>query len=400
MLWENPKDAIITLMILLMVIGCVNVFSASFVRAESMTGNPYHFLIRYLAYAAVGGLLFCITAFRLNYKLLMSPRFYMVIATVTVLLLVATLGIGTVVNGSRRWIYIGGFSLQASELAKVSVILMAASFLGDRLQRGQRVSLVGYPSNQALLITIFFALLIYLQPDMGTASIVFSLMVGMYVLAGIPKLQVASLIGIGVALFGLAMLAPYRRERIFLWLDPWKDAQGGGYQMTQSLMAIGSGGLTGLPWGQGSSKFFYLPEAHTDFAFAIFCQEWGYIGALFLIACFVIMAWAMVTIAMNTKDRRGYILVAGATLFLIGQAAANMAMVTGLFPVIGVPLMFISYGGTSLIANMFTMGLVISVYRSESSREAMEERIAAGLPPTEENKLRVVSSDRNRRPFR
>ena len=140
MLWENPKDAIITLMILLMVIGCVNVFSASFVKAEAMTGNPYHFLIRYLIYAAVGGTVFFVTAFHLNYKRLMSPRFYMVIAGVTILLLVATLGIGTVVNGSRRWIYIAGFSLQASELAKVSVILMAASYLGDRLQRGLRVS--------------------------------------------------------------------------------------------------------------------------------------------------------------------------------------------------------------------------------------------------------------------
>ena len=399
MLWENPKDAIITLMVLLMVIGCVNVFSASFVRAEAMTGNPYHFLIRYLGYAAVGTMVFCATAFYLNYKRLMSPRFYMVVAGVTVLLLLATLGVGTVVNGSRRWIYIGGFSLQASELAKVSVILMAASYLGDRLQRGLRVSLLGYPSNQALIIAGFFAALIFLQPDMGTATIVFALMLAMYVLAGIPKRQIFSLGGVAIVLGMLAMLAPYRRARIFLWLDPWKDAQGGGYQMTQSLMAIGSGGLTGLPWGQGSSKFFYLPEAHTDFAFAIFCQEWGYIGALFLIACFVIMAWAMVTIAVNTKDRRGYMLVAGATLFLIGQAAANMAMVTGLLPVIGVPLLFISYGGTSLIANMFTLGLVIGVYRNESARELMEERIAAGLPPVEDKKLRVVSSNRYRRPF-
>ena len=400
MLWENPKDAIITLMILLMVIGCVNVFSASFVKAEAMTGNPYHFLIRYLIYAAVGGLVFWFTAFRLNYKRLMNPKFYMVIFGGTALLLLATLGVGTVVNGSRRWIYIAGFSLQASELAKVSVVIMAASYLGDRLQRGLKVSLLGYPSNQALLFALFFAFLIFLQPDMGTATIVFALMLGMYVLAGIPKRHIVYLGLLGVAICGLAMLAPYRRERIFLWLDPWKDAQGGGYQMTQSLMAIGSGGLTGLPWGQGSSKFFYLPEAHTDFAFAIFCQEWGYIGALFLIACFVILAWAMVTIAMNTKDRRGYMLVAGATLFLIGQAAANMAMVTGLFPVIGVPLMFISYGGTSLIANMFTLGLVIGVYRNESARELMEERIAAGLPPVEDDRLRVVSSNRYRRPFR
>ena len=400
MLWENPKDAIITLMVLLMGIGCINVFSASFVTAEAMTGNQYHFLIRYIGYAAAGLAVFWFTGFKLNYKRLMSPRFYMVIAVVTILLLAATLGIGTVVNGSRRWIYIGGFSLQASEIAKVSVILMAASYLGDRLQRGLKVSLLGYPSNQALLIALAFAGLIFLQPDMGTATIVFSLMLGMYFLAGIPMRQVTYIGLIGIAISALALMAPYRRARFALWLNPWKDAQGGGYQMAQSLTAIGSGGLTGLPWGQGSGKFFFLPEAHTDFAFAIFCQEWGYVGALFLIACFLILARALFCIAMNTKDRRGYLLVAGSTLFLIGQSAANMAMVTGVLPVIGVPLLFISYGGTSLLANMFALGLVVSVYRSECAREIMEERIAAGLPPVEEGRLRVVSSGRSGRPFR
>ena len=400
MLWENPKDAIITLMVLLMGIGCINVFSASFVTAEAMTGNQYHFLIRYIGYAAAGLAVFWFTGFKLNYKRLMSPRFYMVIAVVTILLLAATLGIGTVINGSRRWIYIGGFSLQASEIAKVSVILMAASYLGDRLQRGLKVSLLGYPSNQALLIALAFAGLIFLQPDMGTATIVFSLMLGMYFLAGIPMRQVTYIGLIGIAIGALALMAPYRRARFALWLNPWKDAQGGGYQMAQSLTAIGSGGLTGLPWGQGSGKFFFLPEAHTDFAFAIFCQEWGYVGALFLIACFLILARALFCIAMNTKDRRGYLLVAGSTLFLIGQSAANMAMVTGVLPVIGVPLLFISYGGTSLLANMFALGLVVSVYRSECAREIMEERIAAGLPPVEEGRLRVVSSGRSGRPFR
>ena len=400
MLWENPKDAIITLMVLLMGIGCINVFSASFVTAEAMTGNQYHFLIRYIGYAAAGLAVFWFTGFKLNYKRLMSPRFYMVIAVVTILLLAATLGIGTVVNGSRRWIYIGGFSLQASEIAKVSVILMAASYLGDRLQRGLKVSLLGYPSNQALLVALAFAGLIFLQPDMGTATIVFSLMLGMYFLAGIPMRQVTYIGLIGIAIGALALMAPYRRARFALWLNPWKDAQGGGYQMAQSLTAIGSGGLTGLPWGQGSGKFFFLPEAHTDFAFAIFCQEWGYVGALFLIACFLILARALFCIAMNTKDRKGYLLVAGSTLFLIGQSAANMAMVTGVLPVIGVPLLFISYGGTSLLANMFALGLVVSVYRSECAREIMEERIAAGLPPVEEGRLRVVSSGRSGRPFR
>jgi cell division protein FtsW len=170
-------------------------------------------------------------------------------------------------------------------------------------------------------------------------------------------------------LIALALVAPYRLQRFLTWLDPWKDAQGSGYQLAQSILAIGSGGLVGVPWGQGSSKFFYLPEAHTDFAFAIFCQEWGFIGALLLIALFVIFARALIKVAGHTKDKRGFLLVSGVACLLVGQSAANMAMVCGIIPVIGVPLMFISYGGTSMVINMICIGLVLSVYRDECKRE-------------------------------
>lgn len=398
--WENPKDAILTITLLLMVIGAVNVFSASFVRAADMMGTPYYFLTRYIGYGVCGLLIFWFFGYRYHYKNLMSERFATILIGVSLLSLVATLLFGTVVNGSRRWIYLAGVSLQPSEMVKAAVILIAASLLGERLQKGLPVSLIGWPGNKSLIAAFFFGFLIYKQPDMGTAAIVFSLMLGMYILAGIPGKQVVGLIAIaGVGMSVLAVLAPYRLKRVLLWLNPWADAQGGGYQMAQSLLAIGSGGLTGVPWGQGSGKFFYLPEAHTDFAFAIFCQEWGFIGALFLIACFVTLACALFRIAMRTRDKRGYLLVAGASLFLIGQAAANMAMVSGVLPVIGVPLMFISYGGTAMVINLFVLGLVLSVYRSEADRELREERIAAGLPPTEKDDIRIVSSNRYRRHF-
>lgn len=398
--WENPKDAILTITLLLMVIGAVNVFSASFVRAADMMGTPYYFLIRYIGYGVFGLLIFWFFGYRYNYKNLMSERFATILIGVSLLSLVVTVLFGTVVNGSRRWLYLAGVSLQPSEIAKAAVILIAASLLGERLQKGLPVSLIGWPGNKSLAFALACGYLIYKQPDMGTAAIVLSLMLGMYILAGIPAKQVAGLIAIaGVGMSVLAVLAPYRLKRVLLWLNPWADAQGGGYQMAQSLLAIGSGGLTGVPWGQGSGKFFYLPEAHTDFAFAIFCQEWGFIGALFLIACFVTLACALFRIAMRTRDKRGYLLVAGASLFLIGQAAANMAMVSGVLPVIGVPLMFISYGGTAMVINLFVLGLVISVYRSEAARELREERIAAGLPPTEKDDIRIVASNRYRRRF-
>ncbi|WP_455651008.1 FtsW/RodA/SpoVE family cell cycle protein, partial [Phascolarctobacterium faecium] len=159
------------------------------------------------------------------------------------------------------------------------------------------------------------------------------------------------------------------------------------YNLVQSLMSIGSGGLTGLPWGQGSGKFFYLPEAHTDFAFAIFCQEWGLLGAAILISVFLLLAAAFFRIAMNTKDERGFILVSGVSLLIVGQAVANMAMVCGLLPVIGVPLSFISYGGTSMLITLASIGLVLSVYRDECKREKLE-RLS---PDTRRTQMRVVS---------
>lgn len=400
LIWENPKDAVLTMMIILMVIGSFNVFSASFVRAEDMMGNRYYFLVRYLAFAALGLVAFWLMGYRVNYKRLLTERFAHISFGITTLLLAATLAAGVVVNGSRRWIYLAGFSLQPSEMAKAVVIIIAAALLGSRLQKGQKVSLTGWPANKPFVMALVFFAFIYKQPDMGTASIVVALMLCMYILAGLPSRQIFYL-GVlgGAGISALAILEPYRLQRVQLWWNPWADAQGGGYQMVQSLLAIGSGGLTGLPWGQGSSKFFYLPEAHTDFAFAIFCQEWGFLGALFLIGCFLILGCALVQIAMRTKDRRGYLLVTGGTLYLIGQAAANVAMVTGVLPVIGVPLLFISYGGTAMLVNLFVLGLIVSVYRSEAARELMEERLAAGLPPVEESGVRIVASRKYRRPF-
>ena len=398
MIWENPRDAVLSIVFLLMALGCMNVFSASFVRADAMFHDSYFFLKRYLLWGSLGLVNLWLIGFKLNYKIFLSRRFINILCVITFLLLLAVDVIGVVVNGSRRWLYIAGVSLQPSELAKVVEVMLAASFLGQRLKENKPISLTRYVSAKAMFVAGVFAVLIFKQPDMGTMGIVVALMLVMYVIAGIPVSQIVKVVGAGlVGLIGLALLAPYRVQRFLSWLDPWKDAQGSGYQLAQSILAIGSGGFVGVPWGQGSSKFFYLPEAHTDFAFAIFCQEWGFVGALLLIALFVIFARALIRIAGHTKDARGFLLVAGATCLLVGQSAANMAMVCGLLPVIGVPLMFISYGGTSMVINMICIGLVISVYHDECRREKMAERIAQGLPPIEHHQLRVVTSHGVRR---
>ena len=387
--WENPKDAILTITLLLMVIGAVNVFSASFVRAADMMGTPYYFLIRYIGYGVFGLLIFWFFGYRYNYKNLMSERFATILIGVSLLSLVVTLLFGTVVNGSRRWLYLAGVSLQPSEIAKAAVILIAASLLGERLQKGLPVSLIGWPGNKSLAFALACGYLIYKQPDMGTAAIVLSLMLGMYILAGIPAKQVAGLIAIaGVGMSVLAVLAPYRLKRVLLWLNPWADAQGGGYQMAQSLLAIGSGGLTGVPWGQGSGKFFYLPEAHTDFAFAIFCQENGYLGAFFVFFLLLALAVYSAKIASRATDGFGRMLAIGVLILIVGQGVANVAMVVGLLPVVGVPLPFISYGGTSLILNMVGIGFLVNVGRYADRQPKPAQLQAEPIPP--KRRLRLV----------
>ena len=221
--------------------------------------------------------------------------------------------------------------------------MLAAKYLGIMLRKGQRVSLFAPGDHRMVLAaTLIYAVLVYKQPDLGTAAIIVTLMLGVYIIAGVPKGQLVCILGASGLLAVVATLASsYRMERVQVWFNPWLDPRGKGYQMVQSLLAIGSGGLTGTHWGQGAGKFFYLPEAHTDFAFAIFCQENGFVGALILIILFALLGFAFCTITINAKDRRGFLLAGGVTFLIIGQAVANMAMVCGILPVIGVPLVFI-----------------------------------------------------------
>ena len=238
---------------------------------------------------------------------------------------------------------------------------------------------------------ITYAALVIKQPDLGTAAIIFALGLGMYILAGIPMWQVMSTVT-ATGLLGVifTLTSSYRMDRVHVWFDPWLDPRGKGYQMVQSLLAIGSGGLTGTPWGHGAGKFFYLPEAHTDFAFAIFCQENGFLGAMFLLLLFALLGLAFCNITINARDRRGFLLAGGVTFLIIGQAVANMAMVCGILPVIGVPLIFISYGGSSMVLSMAAIGLLLSVY-DEEVKEAEQE----AMPPEERrDNLRMVRNER------
>lgn len=294
-------------------------------------------------------------------------------ASLVLVLLVYAVGVEA--NGAKRWLHLGFITFQPSELAKVAVIMLTAFFLSHTIRAGRTVSLLSKTSGIVLGFVFFLAVLVGGQPDKGTGAIIAGLSFGVFMAAGLNKKQLAMIViscVVGVILIGLS--STYSTNRLNVWLDPWSDATGHGYQTVQSLLSIGSGGLTGVSWGGGYAKFHYLPEAHTDFAFAVFCQESGFLGAIIVICLFLALGYAFLRIAFSTRDEKAYLLVSGMMLYVVGQACANMAMVCGLLPVIGVPLPLISYGGTSMLTTMGAIGLVLSVYDVESELEREEAR--------------------------
>ncbi len=362
--WDNPKDAMLTLVGILMLIGGVNIFSASFVVADAMFNNGYHYLFRYILLGIGGLFAMFIVGWKIDYHKWFAKKHWIFLLVFILLLAVDVFGKAT--KGAQRWLMIGTFSFQPSEFVKLAILILGAGYLGHLMEKGLRPHLLKSKVNLAFIEAVIVTIMVAIQPDVGTAGIIMGLMIILYIIAGLPLKEVSILGGVGLLVVaGAIVKAPYRLNRVLIWLNPWSDPQGNGYQAVQSFVSIGSGGWLGTSFGMGTGKFFFLPEAHTDFAFAIFCQEWGFVGALGLITLFLLLAAAIYRIGQNTTDKAGFLLVTGANFFVVGQAIANMAMVCGLLPVIGVPLSFISYGGTSLIATLIAIGLIISVYRSE-----------------------------------
>ena len=377
-LWTNDAEPVIVIMVLLLVLGTLNVFSSSFVMATIDYDNPYYFLQKH-AIMLVLGLVAFVFCRRMNYK---RWRYLMpgMIAFILIAL-GAVLVVGTEVNGARRWLSVGGVGFQPAEFAKLISLLLMAAYLSARLKAGKRPDVL---TLQALII-LLMAGLTELEPDMGTALIIIGVPFLMLVTAGVPWSQLMPLVSVGaMGLVGLIFLQPYRLERIKVMFDPWADAQGKGYQTVQSLSTIGSGGFLGMGLGSGVSKYDYLPEAHTDFAFAIFCQEHGFLGAMLIFFLLAVLLLYCIRIANKATDEFGQMLALGIMLLILGQGIANVAMVGGLLPVVGVPLPFISYGGSSLIVTMCAMGILLNVC-DHSKDDNIEEQ--AESPPRERKKI-------------
>ncbi len=355
--WNNDTEAIIGIMVVLLILGTINVFSSSFIIAEAEFDSPYFFLKRHIINIIIGFVAFAV-CFRVDYHKWRGIMPFVLLFTLLALILV--LIIGPVVNGARRWLPLGIAQFQPAEMAKLVAIMIMAAYLAMQVKAKREIKFV---TAQMGIIGVM-AFLTEQEPDMGTASIILGIPLIMLVVAGLHWKKVLALVGAAVVgIILLILRQPYRLERLKVTYDPWSDAQNYGYQTVQSLSAIGSGELTGMGLGVGVSKYDYLPEAHTDFAFAIFCQENGFLGAIFVFLLFAALTVYAARVASRARDEYGQILSMGIMVFVVGQAVANLLMVGGMLPVVGVPLPFISYGGTSLIVTMASIGILANIGR-------------------------------------
>ncbi len=397
----HPETNVLVLVtIALVAFGMVMVYSATSASAAIGGGNPAYYLKRQGIYALLGVALLLVAS-RWNYRSLRHLAPVLVLGSL--LLLVVALAGGQSVNGARRWIQFGGATFQPSELAKLSLGVWTALFLARRPVPRTLKEL----TKPIGLLTAVFCALILAEPDLGTV-IALCLMVGaMLLVAGAPLRMLGSASGIvgAVVLFAI-WFEPYRRTRIFSFINPWHDAQGAGFQTVQAMIGLGSGGFFGVGLGEGVQKVFYLPEAHTDMIFAIIGEELGLVGVTLVIAAYAAFAWAGLRIALNCRDPFGKALAAGLTTLVCGQAAVNLAAVVGIAPLTGIPLPLVSYGGTSLVVVLATVGILLNIARSDGielaqvrdrrrrdgrSRDAVDRRRGSAARPRRSRELRRLA---------
>jgi cell division protein FtsW len=343
--------------LLLTGVGVVMVFSASAVLAGERFGSPYHFVVRQLGWA-LAGLAAMAVVMRVDYRRWKHPGVVFTFLGLTTLLLVAVLFLDRTHN-THRWIRMGAFSFQPSELAKPALILFLAFFLEGRLKSMDdwRHTLLPVAVPVAL-----FAALIIRQPDLGTALVCMGVTAAILYAAGMRiRYFVYALVPIVPAVFYLIVFVPWRWKRIIAFLFPDRDPQGAGFHINQSLIAVGTGGITGLGLMEGHQKLFYLPEPHTDFIYAVTAEELGMVGAVCVALLFAVFAWRGFRAAMRSRDPFARFLAVGITTMVVAQAFFNISVVLALLPTKGIPLPFISYGGSSLFVMLASVGVLLNI---------------------------------------
>ena len=349
---------LLVVVLLLMAIGVMMVYSSSAILAQERYNDSFYFLKREVVFTAVGILLILIGKnidYHVYYKLT-----YPILALILFLaLLVFIPGIGHSAGGAQRWIRIAGIGLQPSELTKLGVLLFLAYAL---TKKGDKIKELKVGFIPTILVAGFFAGLVLLQKDLGTAFVLVLLMAVMLYVAGTRLVYLAAgFLAAVPALYFLIFHVDYRRKRILAFLDPWEHQRDSGFQIIQSYVAFNSGGLMGAGLGQGKQKLFYLPAAHTDFIFSVIGEELGLIGVFFVFALFLIFLFRGIKITFRAPDTYGTFLAAGITTLVIAQTLINFGVVMGLLPTKGLPLPFISHGGTSLLVLCLMVGILLNI---------------------------------------
>jgi cell division protein FtsW len=349
--------------ILLVCLSILMVYSASAVVAMERYQQPYLFLTKQLLMATLG-VAFLGVVMRVDYRIYREPVFIWSCLGLAAMSLVGVL-FSHPVNNARRWFSVGGLGIQPSELAKLSAIFFIAALLERRMHR---INDLGYSVLPIGVVVAVLMGLILLEPDFGTAM---SLAVIAAVMVFAAGLSYTYILGAGLALLPLvayiAMDAEYRRRRLLAFLDPWADPLGDGFQIIQSLIAVGTGGISGRGLMKGVQKLFYLPEPHTDFIYAVISEELGLIGATGVLLCFCVITWRGLRVAVRAPDIFGSFLALGLTAMVGVQAFVNMSVVLGMMPTKGIPLPFVSAGGSSLLINLVGMGVLLNVSQHAST---------------------------------
>jgi cell division protein FtsW len=357
------SSVLVALVGVLCVCGVVMVGSASEVVSIATYGTPWGILVREVMWMAIGIIVFVITC-RVDYRRWQRLSVPLLLVSFVLLLVVLVPGIGVTVGGSSRWIGFGQFRVQPSEIMKLALAVFGADLVTRREQRGVEHRMIIGP---LVLSAVLAGILVILQPDMGTALVLACITLALLVASGV---SMRPLVKVGAGVIGLAVIVglvePYRRARILSFLNPAAHAKGSGYQVVQSLIGLGSGHLTGLGLGSSHEKWGLLPNAHTDFIFSVIGEELGFVGAVAVLVALVAFGWFGLRAAQRAPDRFGALLSVTLVAWIVSEAFINVGAVVGLLPVTGIPLPFISFGGSSLVITLAAAGMLVNVARHEA----------------------------------
>ena len=350
--------SILLITILLVGFGVVMVYSASGISSGERLQDSFYFLKREIIWVMLGfSFLFLFSRF--DYHRLGKISKPLLLFSLLLLILVVFTPLGVRINGAKRWLKIGPLTFQPSELAKLAIILYLAEFLSKKRKETRKFVRVFLPP---LILLTPIILLMLLEPDLGSTILIALLFLAIFFVSGVRMSYIISLFLLGIpAIFFLIYSSSYRKARVLAFLHPWANSQGVGWQITQSLIALGSGGVLGRGLGQGRQKLFFLPEAHTDFIFSIIGEEWGIFGTLFILFLFALFVYQGRKIAKNSKDDFGHLLAVGITLLIGLGAILHIGVCIGLLPTKGTPLPFVSYGGSALLISLIAVGILLNI---------------------------------------